>query len=72
MEFDQFLENYEAAWDLGLQYPSLDIIQVGDLVVVPTSPVAHNSSQNEGISLHDAEEGVQESFTELERAVSSL
>ncbi|KAH7837835.1 hypothetical protein Vadar_018586 [Vaccinium darrowii] len=41
IDFDQFLEDYEAAWDWGLQHLNAGIFQRGDLVVFPTSPDDH-------------------------------
>lgn len=48
MDFDQFLVNYEAAWEWGLQNPRSGFFQQGDLVVFPTSPGSSDSPREEG------------------------
>ncbi|KAH7845117.1 hypothetical protein Vadar_010107 [Vaccinium darrowii] len=38
VDFDQFLEDYDAAWDWGMQQTSPGVFQRGNYVVIPASP----------------------------------
>ncbi|KAH7836633.1 hypothetical protein Vadar_003762 [Vaccinium darrowii] len=73
MDFEQFLQDYEAAWDLGLQRPNADVVQVGNLVVVPTSPRGNNVFRPNDTGVDSGRDEVGESrMTDLVQAINRL
>ncbi|KAH7840296.1 hypothetical protein Vadar_015268 [Vaccinium darrowii] len=79
VDYEQFLENYEDAWNWGLQRPLSGFFQQGDFVVLPTSMADHavnmdgttRETVEVEVSLQNSSMGPENVCT-LERVVSEL